>query len=105
MPKIAGYPIQIRQVIDNMIGNAVKFTLEGFVQLKVKEIGESGLLFSVKDTGIGVPKDRQQSIFERFVQADLSKFRAYGGAGLGLSIAKAYVSTAGMVAGFVINDH
>ena len=72
-----------------MLGNAIKFTKEGAVTLIVSLVSkkQKGQI-QVKDTGIGIPKEKQQMIFERFSQADSSSKRRYGGTGLGLSIAK-----------------
>jgi hypothetical protein len=78
------------QILSNLISNAIKFTNEGSIHFGcVKENGIA--TFYVKDTGIGIPKDKQDIIFERFVQADTSISRGYEGAGLGLSISKAFV--------------
>jgi signal transduction histidine kinase/CheY-like chemotaxis protein len=83
-------PNRLRQVIINLIGNAIKFTAVGEVQLKVRseevEGKECSLHFTVLDTGIGIPKDKQAAIFDAFAQADSSTTRKYGGTGLGLTI-------------------
>jgi PAS domain S-box-containing protein len=80
----------IKQVLTNLIGNAIKFTPEhGTVDIKIKKVhinNEDMLRFSVQDTGIGIPKDRQEKIFQPFSQADSSTTRKFGGTGLGLSI-------------------
>jgi PAS domain S-box-containing protein len=91
---VIGDPVRLRQVVLNLAGNAVKFTDRGEVVLHVEaEPGEPGaqpdslnLHFSVTDTGIGIPKDKQKVIFEPFAQADTSTTRRFGGTGLGLSI-------------------
>ncbi len=92
-------PTRIRQVLVNLVGNALKFTERGHVAIKVspKCEGETTceVLFEVEDTGIGIPKDRLPVIFERFVQADDSVVRRYGGTGLGLAISKAIVELLG----------
>ena len=88
--RIIGDPTRLRQVIINLVGNAIKFTEHGEVLLKV-EIDQRTehsvfLRFSICDTGIGVPIDKQQAIFEAFSQADVSTTRRFGGTGLGLAI-------------------
>jgi len=95
-------PEKIYAILTNLVKNAIKYTKSGniefgyiFVDTIKTSISDakhdSCLQFYVRDTGIGIPKDRQQAIFERFIQADISDRRAYQGAGLGLSITKAYV--------------
>jgi two-component system sensor histidine kinase/response regulator len=83
-------PVRLRQVIVNLTGNAIKFTERGEVEVGVEIEPGSGdqmrLHFQVRDTGIGIPPDRQRSIFEAFSQADCSTTRKYGGTGLGLTI-------------------
>jgi PAS domain S-box-containing protein len=89
---------KIYGILTNLIKNAIKFTKEGTIELGCRLRTEkecSKLEFYVKDTGIGIPKDRQKPIFERFIQADVSGKMAYQGAGLGLSISKAYVELLG----------
>ncbi|RLB03410.1 MAG: hypothetical protein DRG55_00355 [Deltaproteobacteria bacterium] len=97
--RIVGDPVRLRQVLVNLIGNAIKFTEEGQVVVGVRELerrdGETVLEFSVADTGIGIPKDKQQRIFESFTQADASTTRKYGGTGLGLAISKQLVEKMG----------
>jgi len=84
-------PIRLRQVLVNLIGNAIKFTEQGEVSLQVSRSdnvsGEAELHFVVEDTGIGIPAEKQRSIFEAFTQADGSMTRNFGGTGLGLAIA------------------
>ncbi len=86
---------RLRQVIVNMLGNALKFTEEGEVELQVclEAYREDGvaLHFSVRDTGIGIPKEKHAAIFERFSQADNTITRKYGGTGLGVTISKQIV--------------
>ncbi|MCP3921403.1 MAG: response regulator [Desulfobacterales bacterium] len=88
--EIIGDPVRLKQVIINLIGNALKFTKTGDVILSVKlnERTESEVIlaFSVKDTGIGVPKSKQKKIFEAFSQAEGATTREFGGTGLGLAI-------------------
>ena len=101
---IVGDPVRLRQIIVNLIGNALKFTENGEIALKVEntkttkeggKIKDAELLFSVSDTGIGIPHDKLDKIFERFTQADSSTTRKYGGTGLGLSISKRLVEMMG----------
>ena len=85
-----GDRVRIRQILVNLIGNAVKFTDSGYVKIKpiLKEIDQnnSELVISVKDSGIGIPKKDQESVFSKFKQADSSVSRKFGGTGLGLHI-------------------
>lgn len=80
-------PYRLKQIITNLIENALKFTEKGSVIVSY-QLNEDELIFSVKDTGIGISKDKQDVIFNRFRQADDSHARKYGGTGLGLSISK-----------------
>ena len=88
--RIVGDPTRLRQVIINLIGNAIKFTEQGEVVLDVSIDQQTEhsvyLRFSIRDTGIGVPPEKQQAIFEAFSQADVSTTRRFGGTGLGLAI-------------------
>ena len=79
--------IKLRKVICNLIDNALRYTNEGYVELEYKLINDT-LVFHVKDTGIGIVKEKQKIIFERFSQAEKRLSKEYGGLGLGLSIAK-----------------
>ena len=81
-------------ILTNLIKNAIKYTEKGFIEIGCQKKVDF-IEFYVKDTGIGVPKDRQEPIFERFIQADISNKMAKHGAGLGLSISKAYVEMLG----------
>jgi|GEM_PF-1114861 len=94
--RFVGDPGRIRQVLTNIVGNAIKFTEKGHVFLGVDcenaFNGNVRLRISVEDTGIGIPKDKLQTIFESFTQADQSTTRKYGGTGLGLSISRQIVA-------------
>ncbi|MCC6148573.1 MAG: PAS domain S-box protein [Anaerolineaceae bacterium] len=96
---LRGDPNRLRQVLVNLAGNAVKFTEKGEVVLRVKKVGESeertSLAFYVQDTGIGIPPERQTTIFDRFTQADMSTTRIHGGSGLGLTISSQLVELMG----------
>ena len=96
---VFGDPSRIRQVLINLLGNAIKFTAQGEIALEVAlgelDNGEPGVHFSVRDTGIGIAPDKQQLIFEAFTQEDTSTTRRYGGTGLGLSISKRLVELMG----------
>ncbi len=89
---VVGDSLRIRQVLVNIISNAVKFTEKGSVNINVREeeinTGRTTLRFSVTDTGIGIPEEKQSTIFESFTQADNSTTRRYGGTGLGTTISK-----------------
>jgi PAS domain S-box-containing protein len=90
---------RLRQVLINLVGNAVKFTEHGEVAIRVRTETCSGndslVHFSVSDTGVGIPKEKMQSIFEAFSQADTSATRKYGGTGLGLTISQRLVDMMG----------
>ncbi len=87
---LLGDPTRLRQILINLAGNAIKFTKEGEVSVRAKRLETTGgfisIRFSVSDTGIGIPKDKQEQIFGAFSQADSSTTREFGGTGLGLSI-------------------
>lgn len=89
---LLGDPTRLRQVVMNLIGNAVKFTGKGGVCVRVSLVEESDdrlkAQFSIRDTGIGIPADRVDTLFDSFSQVDASTTRKYGGTGLGLSISK-----------------
>ena len=96
---VDGDPVRLRQVIINLVGNAIKFTEHGGVGLRVEVAGSGDdwieLQFSVADTGIGIAPALQASIFESFAQADASTTRRFGGTGLGLSISSQLVALMG----------
>lgn len=94
---LLGDPGRVRQVLANLTGNAVKFTHQGEVNIRVtiNPINDGELLFSVEDTGIGIPLDKFDSIFSAFTQYDSSTTRRYGGSGLGLKISKHLVELMG----------
>ncbi|MGH9592060.1 MAG: ATP-binding protein, partial [Bryobacteraceae bacterium] len=101
--RLVGDPDRLRQVLLNLVGNAIKFTHQGGVHITVRsepsgapaEDNTAQLFFAVRDTGIGIPKDKQELIFESFRQADGSTTRKYGGTGLGLAICSRLVQMMG----------
>ncbi|MCI3950567.1 MAG: barA 2 [Burkholderiales bacterium] len=96
---LVGDPLRLRQIVLNLVGNGLKFTQRGEVVLRVEQESCSAreviCRFSVKDTGIGIPNDKQGAIFRRFLQADASTTRLYGGSGLGLTISARLVEMMG----------
>jgi PAS domain S-box-containing protein len=92
---LVGDPLRLRQIVVNLVGNAIKFTDHGDVVVQVQPASctedEVELHFSVRDTGIGIPLEKQQVIFDAFSQADSSTTRRYGGTGLGLAISSQLV--------------
>jgi PAS domain S-box-containing protein len=96
---LQGDPGRVRQVLMNLVGNAMKFTHQGEVVVRADLISETetevSMRFSVRDTGIGIPKDKQQILFTSFTQVDASTTRQYGGSGLGLAISKKLVELMG----------
>jgi len=89
---VAGDPVRLRQILVNLVGNAIKFTESGGVMLSVQSESQDAddmvVRFTVKDSGIGIPLERQKDIFSAFTQADSSTTRKYGGTGLGLTISR-----------------
>ena len=96
---LTGDPERLKQVLINLISNAIKFTNEGFVFLRVslstKDDETASIHFSVEDTGIGIPADKRELIFERFEQLDNAFIRQQGGTGLGLAISKMIIESMG----------
>lgn len=97
MPVLETDKLRLEQILRNLLSNAIKFTAAGYVALKVEMDGASRefIRFSVTDTGIGIPKEKQRIIFEAFQQADGSTRRKFGGTGLGLSISRELVKLLG----------
>jgi two-component system sensor histidine kinase/response regulator len=96
---LVGDPMRLRQILMNIIGNALKFTAQGHVALRVEcdpDCREPGALrFTIADTGVGIAPDKQQAIFESFTQVDASTARKFGGSGLGLAISQGLVQLMG----------
>lgn len=94
---VIGDPDRLRQVLFNLVGNAIKFTDQGEIIIGVDKSSENEnqLLFSIIDTGVGIPKEKQKNIFEKFTQVDSSTTRKYGGTGLGLAISKKIINAMG----------
>lgn len=101
---LKGDPTKIQQVLVNLMSNAIKFTpVNGKVNIEIKKLNESGedgnkkirMYFSVKDSGDGIPENKQETIFESFSQADSSITRQFGGTGLGLTISKEFINLMG----------
>jgi signal transduction histidine kinase len=96
---LVGDPTRLRQVLLNLLGNAIKFTQSGEVSLRVDLDANpsvpTALRFTVSDTGIGIPNEKLARVFERFTQADSSTTRRFGGSGLGLTISKRLVELMG----------
>ncbi|MGN7611261.1 response regulator [Magnetococcales bacterium HHB-1] len=96
IPKyVEGDPTRLRQILVNLVNNAIKFTRQGQITLHLSKNEEQIILFAVEDQGIGISKEKQSTIFDSFTQADTSNTREFGGSGLGLSICKQLVEHMG----------
>lgn len=97
--KIAGDSLRLRQILINLVGNAIKFTRRGEVLISVRLVEKTGdevvLAFQVQDTGIGIPKEKMDRLFTAFSQVDSSTTRKYGGTGLGLAISRKLIHLMG----------
>jgi len=97
--EVIGDPIRLNQILSNLLSNALKFTNEGSIMVFVKELSRKGnqsqMEFTVKDTGIGIPKDKHMVIFDSFTQASPDTTRRFGGTGLGLAICKKLIEMQG----------
>lgn len=97
--KLLGDPVRLGQVINNLVSNAVKFTQEGHIRIALNRIDEDSeeiaIKFDFEDTGIGIPEEKIQSVFEAFTQASAETTRKFGGTGLGLAIVKRLVNLFG----------
>ena len=98
-PLVLGDPTRLRQILNNLAGNAVKFTDRGEICVQAGVVGETDdatvIRFAVRDTGIGIPAEKQQKLFEKFYQVDAAANRRHGGTGLGLAIAAELVKRMG----------
>lgn len=96
---VVGDPIRIAQILNNLISNSIKFTNQGNINIILQVMEKTSdyidIMFSIKDTGIGIPEDKVDSIFERFTQAEANTARRFGGSGLGLSIVKSLLELMG----------
>lgn len=101
-------PTRLRQIILNLVNNAIKFTTRGFVRVVVSMVdthdGTLRIRIEVQDSGIGIPKDKQELLFQKFYQADASTSRKFGGTGLGLAISKQLVGLLGGTIGMTSSE-
>jgi CheY-like chemotaxis protein len=102
-PWVRADPVRLRQCLFNLVGNAVKFTEKGAVQVTYRQAG-GRLRFEVADTGVGIPPEAREQVFERFNQGDVSNTRRFGGSGLGLSITRRLAQLMGGDVGFVSRE-
>ncbi len=94
-PFVFGDPSRLRQMISSLVANAVKFTEKGRIELRASAEGADNIRFEIRDTGIGIPPEKQAMIFEAFAQVDSSATRRFGGAGLGLTVTRQIVKLMG----------
>jgi len=92
---VRGDPARLRQVLVNLVGNVVKFTAQGGIQVEIRRAAGDGFWFAVEDTGIGIAPGKREAIFDAFTQADGSHTRRFGGSGLGLTITRRLVELMG----------
>src|SRR5690349_18146420 len=92
---LIGDPVRVRQILLNLVGNAIKFTTSGSVRIEVSQVDPERVRVSVADTGIGIDSGQLDKLFERFTQGDASITRRYGGTGLGLAISKKLIALMG----------
>ena len=93
--RLMGDPRRLRQILINLVGNAVKFTADGEVTVRIEPAEDGRVLFAVSDTGIGIAEEKREQIFNAFIQVDSSVTRLYGGTGLGLTICRRLVEMMG----------
>lgn len=91
-PLVMGDPTRVKQILLNIIKNAIKFTSTGYIHVELSNKNKDKLLFQITDTGIGIPTEKIDKIFSSYYQADASTSRKYGGTGLGLAICKALIA-------------
>ena len=101
---ISSDPVRLRQALFNLVGNAVKFTLEGGVAVRASRPAADRLRIEVEDTGVGIPGEAQDRVFQRFDQGDASTTRRFGGSGLGLSITRRLAEMMGGEVGFTSTE-